>query len=161
METGSVSVVLNNFVVFFFQELWTDQNKLPSRHFCPETVCALIVKRPSVMLHTLWFMLACLWKYRDHRSGQTSAWRRRTDVLTALTVTRGYHQNVWNLAGIVPLRLRSTSLSFGPPQVHISPNCTLTTRAQCPLIARGANASNPSVFIFVLPQPNRPLQKIK
>lgn len=37
------------------------------------------------------------------------------DVLTPLTVSRGFHQNVWNLAVIVPLRLRSTSLSFAPP----------------------------------------------
>lgn len=52
---------------------------------------------------------------------------RRTDVVTALTVTRGFHQNAWNLAVIVLLWLGSTSLSSPPCKFHISPNYTLTT----------------------------------
>lgn len=43
---------------------------------------------------------------------------------------KGFHQNVWNLAAIVFLRRRSTTLTSSLFKTHISPTCTLTTSSR-------------------------------
>lgn len=55
--------------------------------------------------------------------GQTDLSVRQTE-LTALRVSRGFHENVWYLAVVVLLQLGSTSLSFSPHVgSHFTPVC--------------------------------------